>query len=141
MNTKAKYRVSLNTLEIEYLLKLTRLDIAAGSGASNNAAISSAQTLTVASTKISNQMLTPAYNVSAKPKANSLEALGAAPANSGLSKEEIWEICYMRYNNYGPEHCSLEEIAGAKEHMYLHDLFPNEEEKLAFENSIDIGEI
>jgi len=125
----AKYRLSFSTREIEYLIALTKGDIAKGesSYSSFSDAISTVQTLAVAKTKIDNMALTPAYNVSNKPKANSLEALGATPDGMmPLSKEQIWELAYNSYIS-DPTKCSLQQIADAKEHMYLNELMTEAE--------------
>ena len=74
--------------------------------------------------KIDNQGILPAYSV--EPKVSMLQSLGEDPSQSVMSKEDYWFVCYKKYVATH-QLCTLDEIAAAREHMYLNDLMTPEE--------------
>lgn len=122
----AKYRPVLTATQIEHILALAKSE-----SPISQDSMSLISTLSPFQAKIQNAGIAAAYTVSNKPKANSLEALGGVSSTSSISsssKEEYWEMCYLKLQS-NPTTCSLEEIKAANEHKYLNELMTPEEIK------------
>ncbi len=123
-----KYRPSLTSAQIAHILALAKTE------APNISEISFSLISALApfQAKIENDGISVAYETKpAKPKANSLEALGVATSKpEGLAKEEHWLACYDFYILHGAEACSLQELTAVAEHRYLNDLMTPEEERV-----------
>jgi hypothetical protein len=131
----AKYRPVLTASQIQQILFLAK----SRGSEMNSLDVSLIATLSPFQAKIQNAGIAAAYTIKeAKPKANSLEALGAfedslgmAAASVGIDKLTYWSDCYSKFIKY-PTECTLDVIEAAREHMYLNDLM-NEEELSMFE--------
>lgn len=129
-----KYRPSLTAAHINHILQLAKTELPYLSKAS----ISLIGVLAPFQAKIENDSIAAAYTVQPpRPKANSLEALGAGkvPTFSHAvndtnyeSKEQYWQACYELYQA-NPAACTLEQITASSEHRYINDLMTPEEEK------------
>ena len=121
-----KYRPSLTAQQVSTILTLAKTALPL-----TDETMSLISTLAPFMAKIENDGIVPAYTVSNKPPANSLESLGGmitSDANSHVSKEAHWEQCYLRILEVGAAACTLETIQAAEEHRYLNDLMTPEEE-------------
>jgi hypothetical protein len=136
--SKPKYRPVLTAAQITKILALAKLEqpISAES-------FSLISTLSPFAAKIANNGIQAAYSL-APIKPSTLESLGGPSDHPdfditnvtgsintgglglGRSKELYWEQCHDKYGS-DPVACTLEEIQGAKEHMYLNDLMSPEE--------------
>jgi len=117
-----KFRPVLTAAQIEHILYLAKTEQPSITAAS----MSLISTLSPFQAKIANAGIQPAYTMApVKPKAASIEGLGGDPfVNTklmGQSKEMYWADCYNKFSD-NPALCNLDEIAAAKEHMYLNDL-------------------
>ncbi len=95
--------------------------------------------------KIQNAGIAEAYSL-APPKQGLEESLGmtvpttgggATPPAEYLTKEQVWANAYIKYS-MNPASCTLSEIKAAKEHMYLHSLMSEEEEREFEREQVDI---
>lgn len=126
LTANTKYRPVLTAAQIQHILELAKTEAPCISALS----MSLISSLSPFQAKIANAGIQAAYTTApVKPKANSLESLGAASSmvDHDLNKEEYWALCYKRLEEYGAKHLSLQEITAAKEHMYLNDLMSPEE--------------
>ena len=140
---EAKYRPVLTASQITYLLEIAKNSIAISYGDDSDA-LSIITTLAPFKAKIDNGATNPAYiTKSVLPKqVISIADLGGttdsetyierlSPTACATSKGERWALAHAKFC-ISPAACTLEEIKGAKEHMYLNDLM-SAEEMQAFE--------
>lgn len=131
--TTPKYRPVLTAAQIQHILALAKTEHPSISQAS----MSLIATLAPFAAKIDNAGITAAYSTT--PKQDLLSSLGgdapAAPSHISassnnqaalMSKEEVWELAYNKYQSC-PAACSLQEIRDSKEYAYLNDLMSAEE--------------
>ena len=123
-----KYRPVLTAAQITHILHLAKTE-----NPISSQSVSVIGTLAPFQAKIENAGLTPAYTITSTSKEDKkrdlIFSLGIPTASTSyMSKEEVWERCYTKYK-LTPTACSLEEIAAAKEHMYLNDMMTDEELK------------
>ena len=125
----AKYRPVLTARQIVHIVNLAKKEAPI-----SNASLSVISTLSPFLYKIENGAIAPSHVPSDKPKANSLESLGAGTEphmSDQRTKEERWEQAYNKYKA-DPTSCTATEILEAREHMYLNDLM-SDAEVLEFE--------
>jgi hypothetical protein len=134
--TVKKYRPVLSAAQIEHILNLCRFDIIHAAQLPDGDIETSSSIISVLSpfqAKIENAGISPAYTTTPKP--SMLEQLGAVPITpTTRDNETYWHKCYIKMQE-SPNLCTLQEIAAAKEHMYLNDLM-SEEEVEAFERGM-----
>lgn len=120
-----KYRPVLTAAQILHILTLAKTE----SPDISDMSISLISSLAPFQAKIENAGIQAAYTTS--PRVSLLDSIGGAssesiPVDRPLLKEDYWEACYNKFLAT-PIACSLEEIAGAQEHKYLHQLMTPEE--------------
>lgn len=126
--SKVKYRPVLTAAHIEKILELAKTEQPTISDIS----ISLIGVLAPFKAKIDNDGIQPAYIV--EPRASIMDKLGAIDPKYG-TKENHWEACYIRVQEYGADQCTLEEIKASNEHKYLNGLM-SDEEAAHFETNI-----
>lgn len=115
----AKYRPSLKAEHITHIIATLK------SGTVSQLDMEVLKVLVPFEAKINNGIIVPASIPT--PKQSIEESLGMLPApTASLTKEQQWEQSYQLYKR-DPANCTLQIIAEAKEHMYLHNLMTPEE--------------
>ena len=132
--TSQKYRPVLSALQIAKILELAKREQPL-----SNESMAVISQLSPFMAKIENAGITAAYTLKGRATPDLLSLLGGTPTANptgpealGLTRQVYWEQCYQAYN-IDPASCSLKQIEGAKEWMYLNDLM-SEEEKAEFES-------
>lgn len=147
MNSK-KYRPVLTKEQIDHILSLAKREIPI-----SDLSVSLIASLAPFTAKIESNAVLPAYTE--KPRVSLAESLGfttsatfhddmigvpeyTAPPGKQFTKEEFWAASYAKYL-IDPASCTMAEIDGAHEHMYLNELM-TPEQLAEFENKNRFGD-
>lgn len=132
--TKTKYRPVLTSAQIAHIITLAKEDIISPASKDYELSISLLSSLAPFAAKVANAGITPAYTEKPTHQQKVIESLGGTLSSdtdvnfiSGQTKEEWWKECYERYQRFGSDSMSMEEIAAMQEHRYLHALMSPEE--------------
>jgi hypothetical protein len=125
MATRNKHRITLTETQIRYLLRLN-ISIMSGeelvvTSEDEDIATSIVSKLGPVVSGIDWGAKDPSYTVQPSFQEKLITSLGGQLIPEGMAKEDYWQDCYQKYINT-PGDCTLQEINGAKEHMYLNGL-------------------
>lgn len=122
--TKTKYRPVLTSIQISHIINLAKTDIMREEPVDVDFSISLLSVLAPFEAKVQNEGVVAAYINKPTSSEKLLDSLGEGAKEllfNGRTKEEYWEECYNKYI-LTPDACSLQELHGAREHMYLNSL-------------------
>ena len=127
-----KYRIALSEVEIDKMLEL--IDIARIEESLDTTLLSLLSICSQTKAKILTG-IKPAYAMSEKQTVEESLGMPKPPPSfdstviipKNVTKEQYWLQCYNKWTNT-PDICTLQEIKGAKEHMYINNLMTSAQE-------------